>query len=121
MKQKGDRIKEEEEEEEREEWEITHIFMAFQHSLTRSRIQIPHTNSLVIRSWHDTTTIRQGTDTYDHLMKKESYWVSFKKILTSVWPTNSITISSSEFRIRRRLPAVVNNCPSGRSNTQVGV
>jgi hypothetical protein len=120
MKQKGDRIKEEEEEEE-EEWEITHISMAFQHSLTRSRLHIPHTNSLVIRSWHDPTTIRQGTDTRDRLMKNESHWVSFKKTLTPVWPTNSITISSSEFRIKRRLPAAVNSCPSGRSNTQAGV
>jgi hypothetical protein len=48
MKQTGDRIKEEEEEV--EEWEITHPSMAFQHSLTRSRIHIPHTNSRVIRS-----------------------------------------------------------------------
>jgi hypothetical protein len=68
MKQKGDRIKQEEEEEE-EEWEITHLFMAFQHSLTRSRLHIPHTNSLVPRSWHDPTTIRQGTDTHDPLVK----------------------------------------------------
>jgi hypothetical protein len=73
MKQKGDRTKEEEEEEE-EEWEITHISMAFQHSLTRSRIHIPHTNSVVFRSWHDPTTIRQGTDTRDHLTKKRREW-----------------------------------------------
>jgi ribosomal protein L20A (L18A) len=33
-----------------EEWEITHRSMASQHSLTRSRIHIPHTNSLVIGS-----------------------------------------------------------------------
>jgi hypothetical protein len=68
MKQKGDRIKEEEEEE-GEKWEITHMSMAFQHSLTRSRIHIPHTNSIVIGARHDPTTIRQGTDSRDHLMK----------------------------------------------------
>jgi hypothetical protein len=33
-----------------EEWEITHRSMAFQHSLTRSGLQIPHTNSIVTRS-----------------------------------------------------------------------
>jgi hypothetical protein len=64
MKQKGDRIKEEE-----EEWKITHRSMAFQHSLTRSGLHIPYTNSLVIGARHDPTTIRQGTDSRDFLIK----------------------------------------------------
>jgi hypothetical protein len=51
--------------------EITHRSMAFQHSLTRSGLHIPHTNSLVIGARHDPTTIRQGTDTRDNLMKNE--------------------------------------------------
>jgi hypothetical protein len=139
MKQKGDRIKEEEEEEEEEEeWEITHISMAFQHSLTRSRIHIPHTSSIVIRSWHDPKTIKQGTDTPDPLMKngrEESEnrvreW-NRKEIeskrkngrsLTSPWPSNTRSqdpVSTSHTRTVLSSDPDTTRRPSGKAQTLV--
>jgi hypothetical protein len=124
--------------ERRHEAEITHPFMTFQHSLTRSRLQIPHTNGLVIRARHDPTTIRQGTDTPDLLIKngreenRESEGMKQKgdrikeerRSHTPPWPSNTRSqdpVSTSHTRTVLSSDPDTTRRPSGKAQTLVTV
>jgi hypothetical protein len=134
---KNEREREESEEKtESSKREITHPSMAFPHSLTRSCLHIPHTNGLVIRARHDPTTIRQGTDSRDPLMKNgreeregsEGMKQTGDRIkeegrsLTLPWPSNTRSqdpVSTSHTRTVLSPDPDTTRRPSGKAQTLV--